>query len=324
LNEAIMTSSSSEGLSVVLRRRSTAFAAAVALSGIVGFSAGAAAAAKQPSFATPEQAVETLLGAVQAGHTATVSAILGPGSAKLIRSGDPVADAQARDKFVSAYRDANEINKDGDKLAVLVVGKDGWTFPFPIVQRGGGWQFDASAGAEEIINRRIGANELNAIETCREYVDAQHEYAEADPNHTGYVEYAQQFLSSAGKKDGLYWPAAAGEDESPLGPLMASARGEGYDPKNKKARTPYHGYFYRILKGQGAAAQGGAYDYVVRGHMIGGFALVAFPAQYGVSGIMTFIVNHDGVVYERDLGSHTVEIAEKMTLFNPDAGWKTP
>jgi hypothetical protein len=281
-------------------------------------------AAEQTTFATPEQAVGALVAAVRAGNTGELSKILGPASRNLIRSGDAVADANARSKFIAAYDDASRIEEEGDARAILTVGSDDWPFPFPIVRRGEGWQFDAAAGAEEILERRIGADELDAIEVCRAYVDAQREYAEEDRNHDGFVEYAQKFLSSPGKQDGLYWPAEPGEEESPIGPLMASARAEGYSTRPEGGHRPYHGYYYRILKGQGPAARDGAYDYVVNGHMIGGFALVAFPAEYGVSGIMTFIVNHDGVVYQKDLGPRTAELARKMALFDPDPSWKTP
>ncbi|HTP84453.1 MAG TPA: DUF2950 domain-containing protein [Alphaproteobacteria bacterium] len=292
------------------------------LPGAVALPAPASAAA-QKTFATPEQAVAALVAAVRSGHSNDVLAILGPNSKKLVSSGDPVADAQARHKFTDAYDEKNHIERDGDDRALLEVGQDDWPFPFPIVKHGATWQFDAAAGASEIVARRIGANELFTIEVCRAYVDGQREYAQKDRNHDGYVEYAQKFLSSPGKQDGLYWPAAAGEEESPLGPLIADARAEGYGAADKKAGPqPFHGYYYRILKGQGPAARGGAYAYVLNGHMIGGFALVAFPAQYGVSGVMTFIVNHDDVVYQKDLGPRTADLARKMTLFDPDSSWK--
>jgi len=302
-----------------------------ALSGIAAFVltmsvAIPLAAAKQPVFATPEKAVGSLLDAIRAGHTQQVMTILGPGSKNLVTSGDPVADAQARAKFLSAYGDKNEIVHDSDTRVALAIGKDDWRFPFPIVKQGQAWRFDARAGAEELLDRRIGANELDAIEVCKAYVAAQYDYAAKDRNHDGYVEYAQKFLSSPGKHDGLYWPSENASDESPLGPLIVSARAEGYGHGTapKGVRRPYHGYYYKILTGQGPAARDGAYPYIVNGHMIGGFGLVAFPAQYGASGVMTFIVNHDGVVYQKDLGPRTAALASEMTLFNPDSTWKTP
>ena len=282
----------------------------------------AATAAEPMTFATPEQAVDALLAAVRGGRIDKLRNILGPGSRTLVSSGDEVADAQARHKFVAEYEDAHEIVRQSEIRAVLVIGKDDWSFPFPITKKGTDWRFDATAGATEIVDRRIGANELSAIEVCRAYVDAQRDYAEEDRNHSGFVEYAQKFSSSPGLHDGLYWPSATGEDQSPLGPLIASARAEGYGRGGVKGgHNPYHGYYYRILKGQGPAARHGAYDYVVKGHMIAGFALVAFPARYGASGIMTFIVNHDGGVYQKDLGPRTAEHAGRMTLFNPDPSW---
>lgn len=318
-NETLMAQSSAGGPPML--RRVRAVAVVVAMSGMTIFIVSTAAA-RQMTFATPEQAVDTLVAAVRAGSTAELLNILGPGSRKLVSSGDEVADAQAYSKFVAEYEDANELSMESDTRAVLVIGKDEWRFPFPIVRDGAGWRFDATAGATEILDRRIGTNELSAIEVCRAYVDAQREYAAKDRNHSGFLEYAQKFLSSPGRHDGLYWPVATDDEDSPLGPLIASARAEGYSTAGVKGGyKPYHGYYYRILKGQGAAARDGAYDYVVNGHMIAGFALVAFPSQYRASGIMTFIVNHDGVVYQKDLGPRTTELAGKMTLFNPDPSW---
>lgn len=301
-----------------------ALALALALSGTAGVSPARAGAVEQETFAAPEQAVDALLAALRAHSADAVAKVLGPGSRALVRTGDKVADRRAGEKFIAAYEAQHHLAQESDGRTVLDVGTDNWPFPYPIVRQGDRWRFDASAGAQEILDRRIGANELDAIEVCRAYVDAQREYAERDRNHDGFLEYAQKFLSSPGKQDGLYWPAAAGEEDSPMGPLMARARAEGYSTEEKGGHRPYHGYYYRILTGQGTAAPGGAYNYVVKGHMIGGFALVAFPAQYGVSGVMTFIVNHDGVVYEKDLGPDTDALARKMALFNPDPSWTTP
>lgn len=300
-----------------------ALALAIAFSGISATVSPAAADAAQATFATPEQAVSALVGAARAGNTGALLTILGPGSDKVLSSGDKVADTQARRKFVAEYDTAHRTDSEGDDRRVLSVGKDDWSFPFPLVKRGKAWSFDAQAGAQEILQRRIGANELDAIEVCRAYVDAQRQYAEKDRNNDGVLEYARKFLSSPGKRDGLYWPTSPDEEESPIGPLMVHAQAQGYSTKSGGARSPYHGYYYRILTRQGEAAKGGAYDYIVNGRMIGGFALVAFPARYGVSGIMTFIINHDDVVYQKDLGPETAEMA-KMTSFNPDPSWKTP
>jgi hypothetical protein len=313
-----------------LGRRLVVIVLALALAALPRVGPGidnATAATKQTAFATPEQAVDALTAAVRIGSTAELVRILGPGSRDLVSSGDRVADEQARTKFLAAYEDSNRLETRDDGQVVLVVGHDDWHFPFPLVKEGDAWHFDEGAGAEEIIDRRIGGNELAAIEVCLAYVDAQRDYATEDRNHDGYVEYAQKFVSSPGQHDGLYWPVPDGEEESPIGPLMARAYAEGYvtgDVQRPQTRKPYHGYLYRILKGQGPAAEGGAYDYVIRNHMMGGFALVAFPAQYDVSGVMTFIVNHDGIVYQKDLGPRTAEIARAMKVYNPDEGWTTP
>jgi hypothetical protein len=280
------------------------------------------------SFASPEQATDTLVAATQAGKTTELEKILGPAGHKLIFSGDSVADKEGREKFVADYGEKHKIDKPTDTKAILIVGSDDWPFPIPLVKQADAWRFDTKAGVEEILNRRIGRNELNAMQVCAAIVDAEHDYASKDRTGAGYVEYAQKFMSSAGKRDGLYWPATEGE-ESPIGPLVVSARAEGYGPHGAHTKSsPYHGYFYRILKQQGKDAPGGAYRYVVNGHMIGGchmiggFALVAFPAKYGDSGVMSFIVNQDGVIYEKNLGAHTPEIARAMTTFNPDTSWK--
>lgn len=288
---------------------------------LLSFSDAAVLAAE--SFDTPDQAAAALVSALRSDEPAGVLKVLGQEGEKLVKSGDPVADRQARARFLTAYDQAHELMERSDDQAILVVGADQWPFPIPAVKRDGRWHFDTSAGRQEILDRRIGANELDAIEVCRAYVDAQRDYAVTDRNGDGFLEYAQRFLSSPGKHDGLYWPAVGGEQESPIGPLMARARAEGYSTAQGKPR-PYHGYYYRILKAQGPNAPGGAEEYVVRGHMIGGFALVAFPAQYGVSGIMTFIVNHEGVVYQKDLGPETAERAKEMDRYDPDPSWKEP
>jgi hypothetical protein len=277
---------------------------------------------RQMTFASPEAAADALVAAAQAGKTADLRKILGPAGRQLIYSGDRVADKEAREKFVSAYGQKHAIETQSDTKAILIVSADEWPFPIPLVKHGAAWRFDTKAGVDEILNRRIGRNELNAIQVCGAIADAEHDYASKDRTGAGYLEFARKFMSSPGKRDGLYWPATAGE-ASPIGPLVVSARAEGYGPRGAhEKRAPYHGYYYRILKKQGKDAPGGARDYVVNGHMIGGFAVVAFPAKYGDSGVMTFIVNQDGVVYEKNLGRNTAAIARGMMAFNPDAGWK--
>jgi hypothetical protein len=285
-----------------------------------------AAAAKahaqvQQRFTTPEAATAALLAAVRGGDPNRIRAVLGPGSDRVIRSGDPVADRDGRERFVAAFEKNSRIEMEGDTKATLVVGENDWPLPFPLVKHADGWRFDAKAGAEEILNRRIGRNELAAIKVCLAYVDAQREYALTQGNRDGMHEYAMKLVSSPGKKDGLYWRTKEGWPLSPLGPLAEKAKEEGYGKSSNAAHEPYHGYLYRILTGQGGDAPGGAYDYVVRGRMVGGFALVAYPARWGASGVMTLIVNHDGTVYEKNLGKATEAIASKMTRFNPDPTW---
>jgi hypothetical protein len=272
-------------------------------------------------FASAEEATQALVTALRAGDPKALVGILGSESRSLISSGDAVSDRQLREKFLQAYDSANRLVPYGHKT-VLQVGADDWPFPIPIVKDGERWRFDVRQGREEIIARRIGRNELYTMQTCLAYVDAQREYYSEDRSGQGILEYAQRFASAPGKRDGLYWPTQPDEPLSPLGALVARARAEGYRRDESGGPTPLHGYVYRILTAQGPAAPDGAYDYVVNGHMMAGFALVAFPAQYGASGVMTFIVNHDGVVYEKDLGPKTRQLARAMQKFDPDGTWR--
>jgi hypothetical protein len=275
----------------------------------------------QKNFESPEAGVDALLEAVKSNDQTMLHSILGPHSRKLVSSGDEIADAQNREAFIKAYSDANKIVLESDTMATLVIGNDQWPLPIPLVRSGGGWRFDARQGEKEILARRIGANELAAIQVCLAIVDAEQEYAVQDLDGDGVPHYAAKFVSTPGNHDGLYWETQADETPSPLGPLLAAAANEGYAKSEPKALAPYHGYYYKILTSQGPHAPGGAYDYVVKGTMIGGFAVLAFPARYGASGVMSFIVNHEGVVYERNLGRKTAELAAKITSFNPDASW---
>jgi hypothetical protein len=284
---------------------------------------GYAAQAREKVFASPEEAVKALADAVKAENMAELNAIFGPAGKEVLFSGDAIADKAGREKFLKAYETKNALIRYGDAKVVLQIGAEEWPFPIPIVERGEKWSFDTGKGKVELINRRIGRNELNTIQTCLAYVDAQREYAVKDRDADGLLEYARKFRSDPGKKNGLYWEAKAGEGQSPLGPLFAAAQEKGYSGKAAGGKpVPYHGYYYRILTAQGKSAPGGAYDYMVKGNMIGGFALVAYPAQYGSSGVMTFIVNHDGVVYQKNLGKNTEKTAQAMKLFNPDSTWK--
>lgn len=314
-----------------LRRAARLLAIAVVVAaGLALQTAGADSMTGAAAFASPEQAVDAFVAAARANDAAALVRVFGSAGQAIVNSGDAVADRDARARFVARYDKAHKIEQTGGDKATLVIGTEDWPFPIPLIRTGTRWQFDIAAGAQEILNRRIGRNELNAIEVCRSYVQAQRDYAADLAAAHQPVEYAQHFVSSPGKHDGLYWPAEAGEKESPIGPLMARARAEGYgagangDAGEQGQHAPYHGYRYAILTGQSAAASGGAKSYVVDGHMVGGFALIAFPAIYGDSGVMTFIVNQDGIVYEKDLGPDTATIAGATTEFNPDAGWKTP
>jgi Protein of unknown function (DUF2950) len=280
-----------------------------------------AAGVSQKSFASPEEAVSALVDAMKAGDESALRAILGPHSGKLIDSGDPVQDQQNRDRFLSAYGVANKIELQGNAKAVLVVGKDEWPMPIPLVKSGDSWRFDAQQGKQEILNRRIGRNELAAVQVCLAIVDAEHDYVAQNLHSAGIPQYAAKLVSTPGKRDGLYWGATVDEQQSPLGPLLATAASEGYKRMPAGTLTPYHGYYYKILTKQGKDAPGGAYDYLVKGTMLGGFGLIAYPARYRASGIMSFIVNQNGVVYEKDLGRNTASIAAKMTTFNPDSSW---
>lgn len=278
---------------------------------------------KQRSFATPEEAVNALAAAVKADDAKEMLIILGSEGKELIFSGDEVADKAGREKFLKAYYDMNNLEKVSADKVVLHVGKDNWSLPIPIVEKGSTWVFDTKAGKEEILNRRIGRNELNVIEVLHAYIDAQCKYASKDRNGDGVKEFAQKIISTEGKQDGLYWEAQEGEEMSPLGLFVAQAANEGYAKKGGGINlSPFYGYYYKILKGQGEYATGSAYDYVVNGKMILGYALIAYPAQYGNSGIMTFIVNQAGIIYEKNLGKNTVSIAKAMKKFNPDKTWR--
>ena len=276
----------------------------------------------QKSFSSPGEAVKAMVEAVKADDTKALLRIFGPGSKAIVLSGDPVEEKEGHRRFVKRYEEKNRLEAISGKV-VLYTGNDEWPFPIPIVKTGNRWRFDARAGREEILARRVGRNELNAIKVCLAYVDAQEEYAMMKGRQgNGLLEYAQKFVSAPGAHDGLYWEAKEGEEQSPMGPLFAAAREAGYgDEPLGGESAPYHGYFYRILKAQGKDAPGGARDYVVGDKMIGGFAIVAYPAKYGDSGVMTFIVNQDGIVYQKDLGKDTKQAALAMNAFDPDQTW---
>jgi len=280
----------------------------------------ASTANAQKAFKTAEAAADALVAAARSGDKKAIMELLGRGASDIVSSGDAVADSEAFQRFVAAYDAKHELTKEGDSKAIMILGQEKYPFPIPIAHEKGSWRFDTDAGRQEIIYRRIGRNELATIQTCLAYVDAQNEYADEDRTGAGKGIYAQRVVSSPGKKDGLYWSDNQGKDVSPLGQFMAEAAARGY--RVGAGRTPYNGYYYKILTKQGPAASGGKLDYVVRGKMIGGFALVAYPAQYRNSGVMTFIVSHHGKVYQKDLGPNTTSIAENMSSFNPDKTWQ--
>lgn len=289
----------------------------------VTIAAKAKAKLDQRTFAAPEEAVKGLLAAARAEDVRELLNILGPDAKEIISSGDEVADKNGRELFVRMYDENHNLAGQGDARVLLEVGKDQWPFPIPIVKEAGAWRFDTREGKQEMLTRRIGKNELSAIQACLAYFDAQREYAAMGGDGRGLPEYAQKFLSEPGKKDGLYWEAREGEAQSPLGALFAAAQERGYARKTPGQRpSPYLGYYYRILTAQGKNAPGGAHSYLVNGRMVGGFALIAYPAEYGVSGVMTFMVSHDGVVYEKDLGRKTGTVAPVVKAFDPDPSWR--
>jgi hypothetical protein len=289
---------------------------------------GIFAASPEPSqrlFSSPEEVRQALIKAVQAKDHAELKAIFGPVVGEL-EPGDPVEQANEFEHFARHLEEGVEVVKKEEGKAILVIGDKKWPFPVPIVKKGENWLFDTEAGREEILNRRIGHNELLAVQVCRAYSDAQREYySMAEPDGDQIPKYAQHMISRPGKKNGLYWPTAAGEKASPLGLLVAKAKEEGYMQPRKtgeKGPSPFHGYYFQILKGQGPNAPGGKFNYVINGNMVAGYALVAYPVRWGVSGVMTFIINQRGRVYEKDLGPKTKEIAHKMKQYNTDLTWK--
>ena len=292
-----------------------------------GADAASSPKSQQQTFASPEEGVFALVDALTKNDVKALSAILGPLGMQLISSGDTEVAQEVRSALLSTYKEKNRLETVGDTKVILHTGNNDWPFPIPLVKKGQSWYFDSKAGKEEALNRRIGSNELDAVQVCLAYVDAQKEYVLRDHDRDGLFEYAQQFVSDPGKKNGLYWKTREGEKPSPLGPAiaMASKKGSKKLSENHLASDtplPYHGYFYKIMKAQGKNTPGGAYDYIANGKMIGGFALVAYPAKYGHSGIMTFIVHMDGIVYEKNLGKNTAKAAEAMTQFDPDKTWK--
>ena len=280
-----------------------------------------AAAAEQQTYATPEAAVDALAVALKANDEAALLAIFGDKYRNLIGTGDSAHDAAVRAEAAVQLATFRVLEERGPDRRVLLMGAQAWPLPIPLVRAGGAWRFATEEGAGEILNRRIGGNERNAIYVLHAYLDAQRQYASHDRDGDGVLQYAQKLISAPGKQDGLYWPAdaAKGEEASPFGPLIAEG---GPALKGHKKGEPYRGYYFRVLKRQGKNAPGGAYSYVINGRMIAGFAMIAYPDEYGASGVMSFIVSHNGKVYEKDLGKNSEAIGAKMNSFDPGAGWK--
>lgn len=299
--------------------------AAVATACILAIGAGSLpspAQTSQQTFKSAGEAVEALVTAVKADGTSALLAVLGPEAAEIVDSGDPVADKAIRERFLAAYQQSNELVAAGEGKSTLVIGLDKFPFPIPIIADKGAWHFDTEAGADEILTRRIGENENNTMLAMLAFAVAQEDYAAIDRDGKG-PQYARRLMSSPGKKDGLYWPVATGEQESPLGPLIAEAQAAGYRQGRGGAETsqPFNGYVFKMLYGQSRAAPDGARDYIVNGRMIAGYALVAAPASYGNSGVMTFMISHAGILYQKDLGPDSRRIAAGMKMFDPDKSW---
>ncbi|MCX5845388.1 MAG: DUF2950 domain-containing protein [Deltaproteobacteria bacterium] len=283
-----------------------------------------AGASTQRHFSSPEEALKTLVEAVKAKDETAIGQIFGP-SGKDLHSGDKVQDAAEFDELARHLAEKTTLVKESDSKVLLHIGNENWPFPIPIVRKDGQWFFDTEAGKEEILNRRIGENELTAILVCRTYVKAQREYTLKDWDGDGIFAYAQKLRSAPGKRNGLFWRASPGESVSPLGELVAKARMEGYKKEKtafkEETPTPFHGYYFKILTRQGKNVPGGKYNYIINGNMVGGFALVAFPSNWGKSGVMTFIVNQQGKVNQKNIGPNTTKIAREMKLYNPDKTW---
>jgi hypothetical protein len=272
------------------------------------------------SFSTPEAAAQALVAAAKTGNSSEIMTVLGPSAKAIVSTEDPVADRKARREFVARASEKLKVVPSRERPAerTLLIGQDDWPLPIPLVEVSGQWYFDTARGKHEILARRIGSNELDAIELGRGYVEAQHEYAEGHRTPGGTPYYAQKIISTPGEQDGLYWPTDPGENESPIGSFVARAIAEGYTKKHE----PFHGYYFRVLTAQGPHAAGGKTDYIDGGKMTKGFALIAWPASYGSTGIMTFLVNKSGIVYQKNLGPKTGEIASEITAYDPDASWR--
>jgi hypothetical protein len=278
---------------------------------------------KQTTFSSAEEGMQAFVETIRLNDPTVLQTLLGAKGLELFDSGDAAANAQWRNRFLNAYADAHKVVfKENNTRAILIVGRDEWPMPIHLVQSQEGWRFDTSHAAEEILNRHIGRNELAAIQVCLAIVDAERDYATQDADGDGVPGFASKFVSSPGKRDGLYWETREDEPLSPVGPLLAAAANDEPITSDSTVLTPFHGYLYRMLTKQGKNAPGGAYDYWANGKQLGGFAVLAYPASYGMSGVVSFMVNQDGVVYQKDLGQNTAALVAEMTEFDPDPSWK--
>ena len=276
---------------------------------------------RQTTFSSAAEASRALFRAAQAGNEGALLRIFGPDGKEIISSGDPVEDKISRDQFVRKYREMNRLVEEPDGTVRLYIGAENWPMPIPLVNKSGAWYFDTGAGREEILFRRIGRNEIAAMRVLQELVDAQKEYY-SEPRDNAVKQYAQKFVSDQDKHNGLYWKTSNGENESPIGPLVAYANSEGYPKDPNFGPGPFQGYYYGVLTRQGKNASGGAKNYIVNGNMTRGFAFLAYPAEYGASGVMSFIVDQDGIVYQKDLGPNTTNLAKTLSMYDPDETWE--
>jgi Protein of unknown function (DUF2950) len=275
----------------------------------------------QRSFASPEAASKALFAAVLADDQAAILDIFGPRGDEITSTGDALADTDTRDQFVAKYREMHRLDEESNGSVTIYIGGEDWPFPVPLVSANGKWRFDTEAGEKEILYRRVGENEFAAMNVCHALVGAEKDYY-SQPRDGRVQQYAQVLVSDEGQHNGLFWKASDGEPESPIGRLVAYAAGAVDGHPQEYESSPFHGYYYRILNGQGEASPGGVKSYIVNGKMIGGFAIIAYPADYRSSGVMTFIVNRSGVIYQKDLGEETEELASAMTAYAPDETWK--
>lgn len=307
-----------------MKRDARFSAASLLLTGLLAAAgcspSGSSSTSKALAFGTPDEAVTSFVSAVEQRDPAQLKKLLGFDSDTLLTSGDAVEDSMAREAFLTRYGEKHQLVAGGPDQLVLQVGDDGWPLPFPLVREGDGWHFDGPAGADEIVYRRIGANELSTIDVMRGFVAAQEDYAAKTHDGVPAGAYAGKLRSDPGKQNGLYWEVADGQPESPAGPMLAEAASGGYR-EGRGASAPYHGYLFRLLSAQGPNANGGARDYMSGGRLTGGYALIAWPAIYGASGVMSFMVNQDGVVWQRDLGEQTPAAASNIQSFDPDTTW---